>query len=120
MSVKLTKKMAYELIGRICPRLNISEDTTPPDAAIFRAYTGRAGLEIKCENDWADYSGRIRLTISDGDNRIVQYYHPDTLNRDYAMEACARQETAAEERREWVQSVGANFAHKMVDQYIDS
>lgn len=29
MNVKLTKRMAWELISRICPRLNIRKDTTP-------------------------------------------------------------------------------------------
>lgn len=86
MNVKLTKRTAWELISRICPRLNISKDTTPPDVAIFRASTGPAGLEIRCENDWFNHNGRIRLTLSDGENQIIQYYHPDTLNRDYVAE----------------------------------
>lgn len=66
MNVKLTKRTAWELISRIFPRLNISKDTTPPDVVIFRASTGPAGLEIRCENDWFNHNGRIRLTLSDG------------------------------------------------------
>ena len=35
MNVKLTKRTAWELISRIFPRLNISKDTTPPDAVSY-------------------------------------------------------------------------------------
>ena len=60
----------------------------PPDVAIFTAYTGPEGLEIRCENDWFNHNGRIKLTISnmDGGTPIVRYYHPDTLNRDHVAE----------------------------------
>lgn len=34
-------------------------------------------------NDWYDRDGLIRLTISDGSERITQYYEPRTLERVY-------------------------------------
>lgn len=43
MNVKLTKRKAWELISRIHPRLNIKQEATPPDVAIFTAYTGPEG-----------------------------------------------------------------------------
>ena len=52
MNVKLTKRKAWELISRIQPRLNIKQEATPSDVAIFKASTGPEGLEIRCENDW--------------------------------------------------------------------
>ena len=88
MNVKLTKRKAWELISRIHPRLNIKQEATPSDVAIFKASTGPEGLEIRCENDWFNHNGRIKLTIAnvDGGTPIVRYYHPDTLNRDYVAE----------------------------------
>lgn len=47
MNVKLTKRKAWELISRIHPRLNIKQEATPPDVAIFKASTGPEGLEIR-------------------------------------------------------------------------
>lgn len=44
MNVKLTKRKAWELISRIQPRLNIKQEATPPDVAIFKASTGPEGL----------------------------------------------------------------------------
>ena len=88
MNVKLTKRKAWELISRIHPRLNIKQEVTPPDVAIFKASTCPEGLEIRCENDWFNHNGRIKLTIAnvDGGTPIIRYYHPDTLNRDYVAE----------------------------------
>ena len=43
MNVKLTKRKAWELISRIHPRLNIKQEATPPDVAIFKASTGPEG-----------------------------------------------------------------------------
>jgi hypothetical protein len=57
------------------------------------------------------------LTLSDGSNVITQYYHPDTLNRDYAAEQAEKAEAAKEARKEWVQEIGKEAAHKLVDQY---
>lgn len=67
MNVKLTKRKAWELISRIHPRLNIKQEATPPDVAIFKASTGPEGLEIRCENDWFDHNGRIKLIIANVD-----------------------------------------------------
>ena len=119
MNVKLTKRTAWELISRIFPRLNISKDTTPPDVAIFRASTGPEGLEIRCENDWFNHNGRIKLTISnvDGGTPIVRYYHPDTLNRDHVAEDAEKEADAKQARKEWVWAMGKEMAHKLVDQY---
>ena len=81
MNVKLTKRKAWELISRIHPRLNIKQEATPSDVAIFKASTGPEGLEIRCENDWFNHNGRIKLTIAnvDGGTPIVRYYHPRHL-----------------------------------------
>ena len=77
MNVKLTKRKAWELISRIHPRLNIRQEATPPDVAIFKASTGPEGLEIRCENDWFNHNGRIKLTIAnvDGGSPIIRYLH---------------------------------------------
>lgn len=93
MNVKLTKRKAWELISRIHPRLNIKQEATPPDVAIFKASTGPEGLEIRCENDWFNHNGRIKLTIGnvDGGTPIIRYYHPDTLNRDYVAEQAEKE-----------------------------
>lgn len=119
MNVKLTKRKAWELISRIHPRLNIKQETTPPDVAIFKASTGPEGLEIRCENDWFNHNGRIKLTISnvDGGTPIVRYYHLDTLNRDYVAEQAEKEDEAKQARKEWVWAMGKEMAHKLVDQY---
>ena len=117
MNVKLTKRKAWELISRIHPRLNIKQEATPSDVAIFKASTGPEGLEIRCENDWFNHNGRIRLTISDGENQIIQYFHPDTLNRDYVAEDAEKEDEAKQARKDWVQTLGPELAHKLVDQY---
>ncbi len=57
------------------------------------------------------------MTISDGENQIIQYYHPDTLNRDYVAEQAEKEEAAREARKDWVQSIGLEIAHKLVDRY---
>lgn len=116
-TIKLTKRTAAVLIGRIYPNLNIRKDNTPPNVVIFRASTGREGLEIICENDWCNYDGRIRLTISDGGNCLVRCYHPETLERDYAAEESYREDAAREARVKWVSDIGREKAHKLVDQY---
>lgn len=117
MNVKLTKRTAWELISRICPRLNISKDTTPPDVAIFRASTGPAGLEIRCENDWFNHNGRIRLTLSDGENQIIQYYHPRHPEPGLCGGA-GRKRRIRKRIPERLGSVnGLGMAHKLVDRY---
>lgn len=116
--VKLTKKTAAQLIYQICPRLNIIKDATPPDVAIFKASTGPNGLEICCENDWFDHNGRIKLTITDGGGTfITQYFRPNTLKRDFGAEQAEKDIAARQARKDWVQMVGRDMAHKLVDQY---
>lgn len=115
--LKLTKKTARELIGRICSRLDITKEETASNAITFRASTGPSGLEIRCENDWFNNNGRIKLTISDGKNHIIQYFYPDTLNRDYVAEQCDKDDEQLKSRRDWVWTMGKERAHKFVDQY---
>lgn len=119
MNVKLTKRKAWELISRIQPRLNIKQEATPSDVAIFKASTGPEGLEIRCENDWFNHNGRIKLTIGnvDGGTPIIRYYHPDTLNRDYVAEQAEKEAETKQARKEWVWAMGKEMAHKLVDQY---
>ena len=116
-TVNLTKKTAYELISRISTGRNIKKDDTPPDVAIYRASTGPSGLTITCENDWFDRNGLIKLTISDGGNQIVQYFSPNTLERDYTAEQAYKDDLERERRVSWVRRVGKEQAHKMVDRY---
>ena len=121
-TVKLTMKTAKNLIGRIDPRLKVVKDDTAPDAAIFRATTGPAGLDIVCENDWATCNGRISLTITEkGDGRKLRmYFYPDTLDRDFPAEMAEMAEWEEDEREariKWVAKVGKEQAHKLVDQY---
>ena len=106
MNVKLTKRKAWELISRIQPRLNIKQEATPSDVAIFKASTGPEGLEIK-------------LTIGnvDGGTPIIRYYYPDTLNRDYVAEQAEKEAEAKQARKEWVWAMGKEMAHRLVDQY---
>lgn len=95
------------------------KEATPPDVAIFKASTGPEGLEIRCENDWFNHNGRIKLTIAnvDGGTPIVRYYHPDTLNRDHVAEDAEKEDEAKQARKEWVWAMGKELAHKLVDQY---
>ena len=53
----------------------------------------------------------------DGGTPIVRYYHPDTLNRDHAAEDAEKEADAKQARKEWVQTLGPELAHKLVDQY---
>ena len=121
MNVFLTKRVAWELISRIHTELNIKKEVTPSDVAIYKATTGPEGLEIRCENDWFNRNGRIKLTISDveGGTPIIRYYHPDTLNRDYVAEQAEKEAEAKAARMEWVQMMGPELAHKLVDQYME-
>ena len=89
------------------------------DFQVDIAATGPEGLEIRCENDWFNHNGRIKLTIAnvDGGTPIVRYYHPDTLNRDYVAEDAEKEDEAKQARKEWVQALGPELAHKLIDQY---
>ena len=118
MNVNLTKREATVLIGRISPRLNIKQEATPPDVAIFVAVTGPEGLEIRCENDWRNHNGRIKLTIGnvDGGTPIVRYYHPDTLEQDYVAEEAEKSANAKQALIDWVQFLGPELAQQLVTQ----
>ena len=116
-TIKLTKRTAYELISRISTGRNIKKDDTAPDVEIYRASTGPSGLEITCENDWFDRNGFIKLTISDGENRIIHYYSPNTLERDYVAEQAYKDDLERDRRVSWVRNVGKERAHKLVDRY---
>ena len=121
MNVKLTKRKAWELISRIQPRLNIKQEATPSDVAIFKASTGPEGLEIRCENDWFNHNGRIKLTIGnvDGGTPIIRYYYPDTLNRDYVAEQAEKEAEAKQARKEWVWAMGKEMAHIQLDTVLN-
>ena len=114
-TIRLTKKTAYDLISQISTGRNIKKDDTAPDVTIYRASTGPAGLTITCENDWLDYNGLIKLTISDGENQIVHYFNSDTLEREYVAEQAYKDDLERERRVSWVRRVGKEQAHKTVD-----
>lgn len=116
-TIRLTKKTATQLIHQIMPRAVVIKDDTAPEATIFRAVTDPNGLEIRCENDWFKRNKRIKLTITDGENTIVHYYSPTTLNRDFIEEKLEKEETALQARVNWVSQVGLEMAHKLVDRY---
>lgn len=77
------------------------------------------GWKIRCENDWFNHNGRIKLTIGnvDGGTPIIRYYYPDTLNRDYVAEQAEKEAEAKQARKEWVWAMGKEMAHRLVDQY---
>lgn len=116
-TIRLTKKTATQLIHQIMPHAKISKDDTVPEVTIFRTVTDPNGLEILCENDWFKRNQRIKLTITDGENTIVHYYSPTTLNRDFIEEELEKKEIALEARVRWVSQVGLEMAHKLVDHY---
>lgn len=116
-TIRLTKKTATQLIHQIMPHAKISKDNTVPEVTIFRTVTDPNGLEIRCENDWFKRNQRIKLTITDGENTIVHYYSPTTLNRDFIEEELEKKEIALEARVRWVSQVGLEMAHKLVDHY---
>lgn len=119
--MRLTKKTAAAIVSRIIPAPKISKDATPPEVQIFRAFTGPDGLEIRCENDWMNHNGRIRLTVLDnsGGGCITQYYDPDTLARDCTTEDCTKLAEAKAERHAWLLSLGKKEAHLLVDRLYD-
>lgn len=97
--VKLTKKTATELIRRFSPARNIERYNTVPEVAIFRVFTSEDGVEIRCENDWYNHNGRIKVTISDhwGAGSIQMFFNPDTLDRDFEAEEVERKSEKAAE-----------------------
>ncbi len=119
--VKLTQKTATMLIQRVIPMSPklISGPKGNNGAVIFTAPVGLEGLEIKAENDWFTHNGCIKLTISDtgGGNCLTMYFSPNTFQRDYLAEDFDKNEAAADARKRWVQEVGREQAHKLVDLY---
>ena len=118
-AVKLTRKTAVGLIRSVVPvAVNSIEGGDQGDGAvIYDVHTGL--LDITCSNDWYTGNGRIQLTVSDrmGAGHITLYFHPDSLERDYVAEAADQQEDRREDRVNWVDQVGREQAHKLVDQY---
>ena len=89
----LTPRTVRKLMKRLFPRAKLEKSrwmVTGTD--IYGGRTGPEGLILICENDWADGCGRIKLTIKDGtgSGTITQYFRPDTLARDFEMEARRR------------------------------
>lgn len=114
--VPLSKATAEKLIRRyVGPRLTVEGGTAASGAAIFIANTGC--LEVRCENDWFERNGRLKVTISDplGGSVMKMYVDPETLERDYEAENAERLEQAQQARREWVLSQGPAYCHQMVD-----
>lgn len=90
----LTPGMVRRLMRRLFSRTKLEKSRwMVPGTDIYGGRTGPEGLILVCENDWKDGCGKIRLSICDGatDQCIVQYYDPDTLARDFEMEARRRE-----------------------------
>lgn len=92
-TIWLSYKTAQKLMRRACPHMKAQKsEGLLPGVDIYIGRTGPEGLILICENDWADGCGRIKLTIKDGtgSGTITQYFRPDTLARDFEMEARRR------------------------------
>lgn len=119
-TVKLSAMAAKKIIQSVLPGLRMKKDETAPSVAIYRAGTCRAGgLEVKVENDWFHHDGKIHMTISDpsGAGHIDYIFNPRTLERDFDAETRMQRESAKEDRIRWVQSMGAEMAHRLVNEY---
>lgn len=118
---KLTRTSAVKLMRRVIPvPMNLINGPTGNNGTvIFTAPVGPEGLEIKVENDWFTRNGCINLTISDtsGGSCLTMYFSPNTFERDYSAEEFDKKEAAADARKKWVQKVGREQAHKLVDLY---
>lgn len=89
----LTPQTVRKLTKRLFPRAKLEKSRwMVPGTDIYGGKTGPEGLILICENDWADGCGRIKLTIKDGtgSGTITQYFRPDTLARDFELEARRR------------------------------
>lgn len=114
--VSLDKAAAEEILRRyVGPNLSVVGATTTSAAAIFMAKTGC--LEVRCENDWYEQNGRLKVTMQDplGGSALRMYFHPETLERDYKTEEAKKLETVQNDRREWVLTQGPTHCHQMVD-----
>lgn len=119
-TVKLTMARARKIVKDVFPTMELKKDSDVPGIAKFIGRTGPDGLMVVVENDWFTGDGSIHMTVMDphGMGHIEFLYNPKTLKRDaYAEEKMAR-ERVLEERIDWVHSMGAEMAHKMVDNYL--
>lgn len=120
-NIKLARKTAVELICSVLPvpKNIIKGGEESPGVFAYSAAFG--GIQVSCIHDWHRGNGRIQLTLSDGvgRNMIRMYFHPDTLNRDLGAEEAEKEDNRSLLRQEWVQRVGRERAHKLVDQYCE-
>lgn len=118
---KLTRTNAVKLMRRVIPvPVNTIRGGAYKTGAVrYTAPVGSEGLEIKVENDWFTRNGCIKLTISDnsGGNCLTMYFSPNTFERDFSAEEFDKKEAAADARKKWVQEIGPERAHKLVDLY---
>lgn len=118
---KLTRTNAVKLMRRVIPvPVNLISGGAYETGAIrYTAPVGPEGLEMACENDWFTHNGCIKLTISDksGGSCLTMYFSPNTFQRDYSAEDFDKKEAAADARKKWVQEIGPEQAHKLVDLY---
>lgn len=113
--LKLTRKTAEKLIGKVSTGLKITGGDVGTDMYRYEAICGL--LMIRCENDWYDHNGRYRLSLfiaSDG-TPVTLFFYPDTLQRDYDTEQAERKKLRKEDRRIWAQLVGPDIAHREID-----
>lgn len=117
--LKLTQKLARTLITR---EIGVSARNLEKIAALGGVYAyelSLGGLSIKVENDRYTHAGRYGLKIHDRSGGMVMtmLFHPETLNRDFGAEDAEKSDAEQQKRREWVQSHGPDYCHKMVDRY---
>ena len=121
---KLTRTNALKLMRRVIPvPVNtISGGQYESGAVRYTAPVGPEGLEIQVENDWFTHNGCIKVTVHDtsGGSCLTMYFSPNTFERDYSAEQFDKKEAAADARKKWVQEVGREQAHKLVDLYWGS
>ena len=110
--------MLIQRVIPMSPKL-ISGPTGNNGAVIFTAPVGPEGLEIKVENDWFTRNGCIKVIVHDtsGGSCLTMYFSPNTFERDYSAEEFDKKEAAADARKKWVQEIGPEQAHKLVDLY---
>ncbi len=115
--LKLTRKTAAEIIGKVSTGLKVIGGEHGPDVYRYEAVCGL--LLIRCENDWYDHNGRFKLTlsISEAGDPLTLYFYPETLERDYDTEQAERKKLRKEDRIHWAQLIGPELAHKAVNEY---
>lgn len=117
--LRLTQKLARTLITR---EIGVSarnlEKIAAPDG-VYAYEMSLGGLSIKVENDRYTHVGRYGLKIHDcsGGMVMTMLFHPETLNRDFGAEDAEKSDAAQRNRREWVQSHGPDYCHKIIDRY---